>query len=72
MKKLRMFALPVMLASCAFLFAERNSAKSESNLCLPPDAYCTSNISCCSRTCCQPNDPRQVCEFHTGTTDACL
>jgi hypothetical protein len=68
MKKLRMFALPVMLASCAFLFAEQNIA--EANYCLVYGDYCVQDASCCVKVCCKQNDPREICEYQTP--NSCL
>jgi hypothetical protein len=71
MKKIRMLALLVMTVSCAFLFTEQNVA--EASYCLGPDNYCTSDLSCCSRICCHPNDFRPQCEAYTGgVTNGCF
>jgi len=65
MKKVRIFALLTMLTSLFFLMNEQNIASPAANLCLPPDASCSSDFSCCSKHCCRENDPRYPCEFTT-------
>lgn len=63
MRKIRLFALVLMLGSFFFIFNETNSANTAANYCLAPGDTCHGPLGgCCSKICCQLNDTRWQCE----------
>ena len=64
MKKFRIFALVLMLASFFFILGDENSASAAVNACKVPDEFCGLSLTggCCSQICCQLNDTRWQCE----------
>ena len=70
MKKFRIFALVLMLASFFFILGEENSASAAVNACIDPEEFCglSTHGGCCSHICCQLNDARIQCEGVTPQT----
>lgn len=64
MRKIRLFALMLMLGSFFFLLNDGKSASASANACIDPDEFCGISLhgGCCSHVCCQLNDNRWQCE----------